>query len=46
MEDIKLKFLALFWKTLGFIYIHARWTADRGFSHVQVLLSLSLQLLL
>lgn len=45
MEDIRLKFLALFWRTLAFIYILARWTADGGFASVGVLLSLSSQLL-
>lgn len=45
MEDMRLKFIALFWRTLAFIYIHARWAADGGFSSVGVLLSLSSQLL-
>lgn len=45
MEDIRLKFIALFWRTLAFIYILARWAVDGGFSGVGVLLSLSSQLL-
>ena len=45
MEDIRLKFLALFWRTLAFIYILARWTTDGEFGSVGVLLSLSSPLL-